>query len=87
MCVCRYISLDEDSVAHAKANVKKMKESLERERGDGQGEGHVGAAGTWYTEALLSVLHAQGSLPTTHSYPAQSAVTLRLRIWPSFSFP
>lgn len=54
---------------------------------DGQGEGHVGAAGTWYTEALLSVLHAQGSLPTTHSYPAQSAVTLRLRIWPSFSFP
>lgn len=39
MSVCRYISLDEDSVAHAKANVKKMKESLERERGDGQGEG------------------------------------------------
>lgn len=39
-------------------------------------EGHVGATGTWYSEALLNALHAQGSLPThTHSYPAQSAMT------------
>lgn len=36
MCVCWYISLDQDSVAHTKANMKKMMESL--------GEGKKGVA-------------------------------------------
>ena len=41
-CVCWYISLDQDSVAHTKANMKKMMESLgEGKRGVGRESSRV----------------------------------------------